>query len=447
MKPLVISKDESVPRVKFKQGSKQTNDLVHNTRRPFAASMVIWILSGTPITSIFGNIQVWLVLGVVAQLIICVRRNIALQRAAPLALVAILYFFWTIAASASGMDGQFTGLFGQLSKILVVALPIIFLPGMRRGLVEVMQFVCWSALIIFGLRQAGLLAGFDIASIFQPFYDLTGIVNDRTILIFNFDIVEEATRNSGAFREPGMFAAAIIITFLLLLSEGTGYTRSEIQRRIILFGVTLLTTQSTMGVAAAPLLGILSLRYVVQRKAVRIFITPLLVLLIAPLLFILGSSHVEKVEQQVANLSTKKSSWYNTRFGNAYIDYEAIVERPLAGFGFSELGRPRNFQVYLNGEDLGLGNGLTGTAVKHGLIFTVLLYLIFLWRMIRLYRSGYSGLLGWVAFGMVLFSQQLILMPAAFTLLGSYGLSRRSKKQGSEPHQSNNTIASASLLA
>ncbi len=447
MQRLVEVEDKSVLFTPLKKRRVKSNKPVSDTRRAYLASIVIWVLSGTPITSIFGSYQLWLVLGVAAQVMICVRQRVMYHRAGPLALVALLYLFWTIAVSATGVPDQFTGLFGQVSKLVIIVLPIMFVSGMRRGLVEVMRYICGAALVIFAVRQVLLLAGFDIAGIFQPFYNVIGVANDRTILIFNFDIPEEVSRNSGPFREPGMFAAAITITFLLLLSEGTGYTRSEIRRRIALFGVTLLTTQSTMGFATIPLIGILGLRYLVQRKAARIALVPILVVLVAPLLLFLGSSHVEKVEHQVGDLTTQGSSWYNTRFGNAYIDYEAIVERPFGGYGFAEVGRPRNFQVYQNADDLGLGNGLTGTAVKHGLVLTILLYLIFLWRTIRLYRGGYRGFVGWATFGLVLFSQQLILMPAAFTLLGSYGLARRPKKQGVERHQPTNRNTSVGQLA
>jgi hypothetical protein len=401
----------------------------NDARALFAASL-IWLLSGTPVQNIGIGADGWLVLGLFLQLLVCVRSNVrSIQAGAPVASAVFLYGCWTFGAAISGIQGQFIGLAGQVIKLAIVLVPVIFLTGMRQGLVRSMEFVCKISLVIFLIRQIGLIGGFDIANIFQPVYTLTGIPNDRTIFLFNFDIPEEAGRNSGPFREPGMFAANIVIATLLLLSLRDEIAASRLWRLLLLFGITLLTTQSTMGLVTLPFLSLWALSIYVRSTAIRLLMIPLLVSVIVALVALGGTDQVGKVQQQIGRLETQDNRWYSSRFGNAYIDYMALLERPLIGYGFSEEGRPRLENIKDDVRDFGLGNGLTGTIVKHGLIFSLLLYLLFLWRCIRLYGDIMLGFVAWIILALILFSQQLLLMPAVFMMMGSYQARRRLVRQ------------------
>lgn len=403
---------------------------IRNDVRTLFSASLIWLLSGTPVQTIGIGEDGWLVLGFVLQLLICVRINVrSLRAGAPILSVIFLYCFWAFVATTAGIQGQFIGLIGQIIKLAIVLLPVIFLMGMRQGLVRSMELVCKISLVIFFIRQIGLLAGFDIANIFQPIYNMTGITNDRTIFLFNFDIPEEAGRNSGPFREPGMFAANIVIATLLLLSLRDELTAPKLRRLLLLFGTTLLTTQSTMGFVTLPFLSLWALSIYVRSAAIRVLMIPLLVGVIVVLVALGGTSQVGKVKQQIGRLETQDNRWYSSRFGNAYIDYMAIVERPLIGYGFSEEGRPQLENIKDDVREFGLGNGLTGTTVKHGLIFSLLIYLLFLWRCIRLYGDIMLGFVACIILALILFSQQLLLMPAIFSMMGSYQSRRRLVRQ------------------
>jgi hypothetical protein len=411
--------------ISIKRSSQNPNNI-----RALLAASLIWLLSGTPVQTIGIGTDGWLVLGFFLQLLICVRSNVrSVQAGAPVAGAVFLYGCWTFGAAIAGIQGQLIGLFGQIIKLAIVLLPVIFLMGVRQGLVRSMEFVCKISLVIFCIRQIGLLGGFDIANIFQPVYTLTGIPNDRTIFLFNFDVPEEAGRNSGPFREPGMFAANIVIATLLLLSLRDELTASKLWRLLLLFGTTLLTTQSTMGFVTLPFLSLWALSIYVRSTAIRVLMIPLLVSVIVALVALGGTNQVGKVQQQIGRLETQDNRWYSSRFGNAYIDYMAIVERPLIGYGFSEEGRPRLENIKDDVREFGLGNGLTGTIVKHGLILSLLIYLLFLWRCIRLYGDVMLGFVAWIILALILFSQQLLLMPAVFTMMGSYQTRRRLVRQ------------------
>jgi hypothetical protein len=408
--------------------------------------IITWAFSGTTLTAAFLPVQTWLLIALALQVLICVRPGMKLygRRAGPIALVAALYACWATVASVShGITGelpdQITGLLGVLVRLAIVLVPLLTLPRPKHGLIEAMAWICSLAIFIFFMRQIGLVAGFDISNLFNWFYPFTGISPDRTIFIFNFDIPDEVTRNSGPFGEPGMFAANIVIAALLLLSQGEEYTKRMFRRRVALFGTALLSSQSTMGLATVPLLAFLSLRPLIPRWTTRLLVSFPMGLAVLGLAAVLGTAHEDKLLGQVSATEKRESSWFNTRFGNAEIDFDAITGRPFLGYGFTERGRPINFMVYRDnrwrpyqdGDELGLGNGLTGTAVKHGVVFAIILYLIFLWRLTRLYHRKSSGLIAWVTLGLLLFSQQLLLLPAAYCLLGSYSFaSERRRRAG-----------------
>jgi hypothetical protein len=394
--------------------------------RALSAASLIWLLSGTPVQIIGIGGDAWFILGLLLQLLICVRSEVRSAWAGvPLAGAVVLYSCWASVASTIGIPGQFLGLSGQIVKLTIVLLPMIFVAGFRVGLVRSMEIICKIALVIFGFRQLILMGGFDIANLFQPIYDFTGIANDRTIFLFNFDIPEEAGRNSGPFREPGMFAANIVIALLLLLSLKDELTIPKIRQLLVLFGVTLLTTRSTMGLATVPFFALWALPFFIKRTAIRLLMIPLLIMAGIALITVGGTEQIEKVQQQIGRVETQDNRWYSSRFGNAYIDYAAIVDRPLLGYGFSEEGRPNLLNIRDDVREAGLGNGLTGTIVKHGLIFAIILYLLFLLCAFRLYGSLLLGFVSWLVFGIILFSQQLLLLPAAFTMLGYYDDRRR----------------------
>ncbi|RYF49287.1 MAG: hypothetical protein EOO38_08245 [Cytophagaceae bacterium] len=389
-------------------------------RWAIVAGLLVWMYSGNPIITGSPYYQGWLIAGFVVQVGLCFRPVPPPRRAVVLLVVTIMFVLWTLLATTAGISGQFTGLTGQLLKIGIVLLPMMYLRDPGRALVDAMALICLYSIPIYGIRQLGRAVGFDIADLFSTVYPLTNVSPDRTIFIFNFDVAEEIGRNSGPFREPGIYAANVVIAALLLMSNAVPMEKHAIRLRLALFALALLTTRSTMGFATVPFLGILALRFLVVDRAQRLLLVPLLLIGVAGAAYGLGLSQANKVDHQIETVQQHKNTWYNTRFGNAYIDYVAIKARPLLGYGFSEDGRPHVWAARENAGELGLGNGLTGTAVKFGVLFTGLLLALYLACFLTSLSTVALALCAWFVLIILLFSQQLLLLPAGFLLLGDF---------------------------
>ena len=390
-----------------------------NTRAILAAVM-IWAVSGSSLVGL-GDQHVVYFIYAILQALICFRLRITPARGAGVVTAITIYAVWTVIAAGVGMPDQFTGLVGMCLRISIVLLPLVFVKRPLVAVVDVMAALCWISLPIFLVRQIGLLAHFDIAVIFSPFYQALGSGADRTIIFYNFHTIGEELRNSGAFREPGMFACNIVMAAMLCVVPGIGIDSPKVRRRLTLFFVTLLTTGSTTGFTTVPIFALIAMPYFIRSRAHRIILAPILAIIFAILIIAFGTSHFDKIGNQMVGLESQKSAWYNTRFGNCVVDSQAITERPMLGYGYSEEGRPILFTVYNYhyGDSLGFGNGFSGTAVKFGLIATFILYFLFLLCLTRLYGSALKGSLIFFCLGMLLFSQQLLLLPAIYLFLYS----------------------------
>lgn len=386
--------------------------------RANSSALLIWVTSGSSLGGI-GDPHITYLIYAGLQILICARPKFAPAPGVKLFICLLIYALWTFVATVLGYQGQFVGFFGLFLRIVVVILPFIFIRKSFNAVIDVMALLCWIAIPIFALRQIVLLGHYDIADAFQSFYGWLGPQADRTLIFYNFHTVGEEARNSGAFREPGMFAANIVMASMLCVIPGIGLNSQKIRRRLTLFFVALLTTRSTAGLATLPLLALIAMPYFSPRGAGRILRAPVLALIVAILIAFFGASQLDKIEGQMSGVQTHQSSWYNTRFGNFIIDLQAIKGRPVLGYGFSEDGRPMNFVVYdyHEGDSLGFGNGLSGTAVKFGIPATACLYLLFWLSITNLYKNIFKSLVVFLCLGMMLFSQQLLLLSAIYVFL------------------------------
>lgn len=392
-----------------------------DTLRGIGAGFLIWFTSGTPVQVLFPGQEFWLVLALTLQAIVCLPRRYHNWNQATLLLAAMTGFVvWTIIASASSLDGQFLGLLGQLIKITIIALPVVFLSDLRIGLFRSMSVICALSLTIFFSRQIFLLFGVDIADLFSKLFEFMNLPEDRTIIFFNFDKMEEASRNAGPFREPGMYAANIVLSLLLGASLRSYPVNFSLKRAVFLQILALITTQSTMGLVAIPFVIYLFIPlYIIQKIHQRIAII-IIAAICAALIFVFGSTQIDKVQNQYELVVNEGNRWYSTRFGNASMDLDAVVSRPIVGHGFSEDDRPTLSSLGIDVREWGLGNGLTGTMVKHGVVLSVFLYILFLKGCLGLFTDRRKAFTCWISIGVILFSQQLILLPAIFTILGKY---------------------------
>lgn len=408
---------ENAPTVEEIKTDVHQNDMV----RSISAGLLIWFTSGTPVQVLFPGQEFWLVLCLILQAILCLPRRYHNWNQATLSLAAMTGFvIWTILASASGLNGQYFGLLGQLIKITIIALPVVFLSDLRVGLFRSMSIICALSLAIFISRQIFLMFGVDIADLFSKLFELMNLPEDRTIILFNFDKIEEASRNAGPFREPGMYAANIVLSLLLGASLRSYPLNLSLKRGVFLQILTLITTQSTMGLVAIPLVIYLLLPLYITGKLPQRIALISISAICGVLIFVLGSTQINKVQNQYELVLNEGNRWYSTRFGNAAMDIDAVISRPIVGHGFSEDDRPTLSSLGIDVREWGLGNGLTGTVVKHGIILSLFLYILFLKGCLGLFTDKRKAVTCWLSIGIILFSQQLILLPAIFSILGKY---------------------------
>lgn len=413
-------------------GTNGAYRLKSDTTRAFWAGIIICSQSGSPIQSSFGlTDKTWLIIALVLQIFLCARGKPNLTRTRPLILTGIMYVVWTIIATLSGIDEQANGCVGMVLKLTLVAIPAMYLDKPLVGYIRSMAVICYISIVIFLIRQVGLLIGADIANLFGWFYKLSSVQENPSIFLFTFHWAGEEGRNSGFFREPGMFGANIEFALLLLIGYAKYLPVQEVKRYIVIFIIAILTTMSTDSLAALPILIFLVLPLIITKKQSRLVFFPLIIGVATIFLAILGFSQMEKIQSQlgvVSNTAYAQTSWYNTRFGNLEVDYDAIIERPLLGYGFKEAGRPgififykdNHFSAASDSNDLGFGDGLSGTMVKFGLVFTLALYLVFLFMLIDFYSNIYIAVAAWICLGIILFGQQVLLLPAIYIFLVRY---------------------------
>ena len=380
------------------------------------AALLLWLQSGTQLPFSAGNEDIVVALGAGVLGLFALRGRLSrLRRVWGLIGLALCFLGWAAIRSVHLLDmTQWYPAAGHLLKLAMVA---FFLMGATRPLDALIRAMVWIAVIalaIFAMRQGlRLTIGYDIADLFDAVYPFTGVLPDRSLILFNFDIPSEAGRNSGAFREPGMFAANLVLALMLMLSPYCQVKSSLRLRYLIVLVAALLSTQSTMGLATLPLL--LAIAYASGRKLgrVRLLALGVAVAVLGGGIWVTGGQN-EKI--QGSSIYGQSGGWHTSRLGNAVVDWRAIEGRPILGYGFAEAGRPI---LWEGSESVGFGNGLTGTVVKFGFGMGGLLYVLFALCLFRMMRNPFAALLAVAVFGMILIGQQLLTLPAIHILLAN----------------------------
>ncbi|GAA0326721.1 hypothetical protein GCM10009087_41250 [Sphingomonas oligophenolica] len=144
---------------------------------------------------------------------------------------------------------------------------------------------------------------------------------------------------------------------------------------------------------------------------------PLIALMIGLSILLLADEHGDKITAQWDITAYQEHNWYQTRFGNAVVDWYAIEQKPLTGYGFAEKGRP--IYWHSKSDQLGFGNGFTGTMVKFGVPLALLLYLFLLIRLWRTFGDWLLTVCIAVAVFIILFSQQLLTLAMFYVLFAN----------------------------
>lgn len=398
------------------------------------AATMLWFISGSPIVATGARTDFYLLLFLMFFLIYGFSNGYHFgHRARPFVPLIFAFILWTVLVSLNGDWSQWYSLAGHLIKISLVIIFVSVASRPIESLVSSMVGISIIALAIFIVRQCiNFLSGYDIADLFQSIYPLTGALPDRSIGIFNFDIPREFSRNAGLFREPGLFATYLAITILLIASplHRESYRRKLLN--VLILSAALISTQSTTGLIALPLLfALFILLSSASHKSLIILLVFGTTLICFSVFLWMFEAQRSKIDYQLSIFQSQSNTWYQSRIGNAYVDWLAAQERPLLGYGFSEADRPR---LWFGMQEQGFGNGLTGTFVKFGFPLTLTIYISLVSGLFRLFRNFAATGVGILIVLILLFGQQLLTLPLIYTLLASYAKRLGSRDSSQNSH-------------
>lgn len=367
--------------------------------------------SGNPIFGILGSQTPWLILTAVsvwASLYVQEKLSSAIYLVVvPFALLSALHvaFFGTSVATAS---------IGFVLKLFIAAVCATTVQNFGIKFVRIMAVLAGLSLLFF----LPMLVGVDVVNLTAPFALSVGELNLATIGVHTFNFTEGGLRNSGMFWEPGAFSGYLA---LALLFYATSKARWQVPvAAIVLIITALLTTRSTTGYAALAAISLFLVAGLNSRS--RSPLGPAIAVIGSCFLlfaFVALSTNLEflaaKTIAQWENALSGVSGNETTRFGNLFFDFRDLMLRPITGWSASSeprFGGSAAIAAIIQVQ----GNGLSGFAVRYGLLGTAVALLAIFFGMRRWCSSVVTALICVVIVSIILFGQQFFNYPAFLCL-------------------------------
>jgi hypothetical protein len=313
---------------------------------------------------------------------------------------------------------------GFAVRVAIALLVVRCVPMFHRTFVGLM--VVLSAVSF--LFYVPVLLGVDLRSVVEQFRIPLEGSDILHIGVHNFHLVEEARRNSGMFGEPGMFAGYIAVAMVFGARDLSRSGRWSWR----ILTAAMITTQSTTGYVA--LVPLFVMRIVARMKAEperTRYVALIGGALVAVSAFAVMYTTVPflgaKIEQQLDEAFQRTDTSRISRFGNLLYDLESIKERP--GLGWSPVHSTRalldsEVEELVNGQ----GNGLSGFAVKFGLIGLATFLLAAMGAMKQLHDERHFAFLGVAVIATVLIGEQFLNAPMFLALMFSPALRWREQQ-------------------
>jgi hypothetical protein len=251
--------------------------------------------------------------------------------------------------------------------------------------VYVMIFVSAFSLMFYIPDRILSLFDIDLRHAFFPFSEFLNIQNSGVnehinIGFYNFHTGQNASRNAAFFWEPGAFAGYLILAILFLSVCKQRLSKVATNAYLTLFVLTLLTTQSTMGLIVLPFVLLLFLKISFStpssRRNAMVTVTLVVSLLVAFVFFV---SKLDSVGGKLIHLYSigvnQEAGWELSRFGSMIFDMAYVQARPITGWGQN---LETQFQLNKDMEGFYLGNGMTGFVRQMG-ILGMLIFLYAVW--------------------------------------------------------------------
>jgi hypothetical protein len=289
-------------------------------------------------------------------------------------LLKLLYAYFTI--RCVGMD-----FFGAYEKI-VYKLALVSLP------LFVIQLIDYNTL-------------FKIIGLIQNNIPFLAYRNDRLAnsIFFTLESHGSVYRNSGFAWEPKGFANFLIIAILINLINN----RFNYNRRLLILGVALITTTSTLGYLI--LFGLIPLFYMINSRSSKRYLLLLAIIPITAGVLSLdfGLSKIEKEFEGRFEykelLEDEREFEYRSlgRFPSFLVDLDDALKRPFFGYGYNRDQRTQSAYTKLVRV-----NGMSDYFATHGFVGFFLLLLTY-YKSFKLYldNCGYTGT--WVIILMISF--------------------------------------------
>jgi hypothetical protein len=253
--------------------------------------------------------------------------------------------------------------------------------------VRTMFYLAIISLICHTLYEVFIAIGFNIAEWLSPLANIIEKSGSSRCSIILHTFRNE--RNSGMFWEPTAFAGYLIVALTMLAIIKKELPKHDYWQYLLILSVALLSTLSTTGYIAYPLVLCLHYDWQVRRhhaiaKRTLLTVYVLLPLLVGVSTYIYTKSEFlqAKITQQLDEARYQDTSnWYQGRIGTLVFNREYIKRRPLTGWGMHEKTRFA-LDPHIIMELQGMGNGLADFTAQFG-ISGMLIWLLATFQNVR----------------------------------------------------------------
>jgi len=373
---------------------KSTNKYLKDIYFAFIIITVVFN-SGYVISTISGEIELlFLVPASISIFLISIFKKRYISRKFNLPLtIFVLLLFGCIFSFISNADIQNLRSYIRLPLILILAFNIHRLYSFENFIylfIKIMKILSIISLISYFL--------FYFLKLPIPLQIVTNINNTSYFNGYLFFILKhDFSRNTGLFWEPGLFSSFLIFALIFEIS----FKKELSKFNILLFTITILSTNSTAGYFLLPIVFMLLLKY---RKSNQIIIVLYYFLLIIFILLYLNYMQILEILYTLNPLLFGKiiqqSGSYLTRVNAPILDIEIFSMSPLFGVGFrnyNELFRELSFQSMIISQT----STLTYFVATLG-IFGLFYFFGFLYGILKLNKSIFERIVVLILFLFIL---------------------------------------------
>jgi len=341
------------------------------------------------------------------------QRKITLPRNCVLVLCISVICFWITAFFSGGQANLMNILYhcaAVLSGVMIVG--VLPIKDFVRYFEKVMFFLAIYSLICFGIANVSteIVRKFPVMTNIADveFYCMGLTVFTKYSMIDSFFL-----RNYGMFREPGVYQMFLNFALCCYLFCKTTSEKLNIFH-IAVYLVSILTTTSTTGIFSVM---VLMLAFVAEcnteNKKIKRWVLVGGVLVVAVVL----SGWSDKLLYAVNKLSDKNTDSMISRMGSITVNIQMFLERPLIGFGQSNVDNI--FAQYLNTRTSAVHN--TNTILFMFACYGALFGCLFLYGncklMCRMSRDSVARMLLCVFYILMLSGENLTNSYYIYTLL------------------------------